>query len=137
MFHSFAFDVFGFIRKDHLDEDLDRTLLKYEKAITSTYTTDKYQIPITKILYFESAHNYLNIHLTNHSIIKERKTLKQLDMHNLHTFSKLSSSFVVNMKYIDSIAQDKITLITLETLYISRNYKKEFLHAYAKYLMET
>lgn len=136
VFHSFSLDVFGFIRKDHLDEDLDRTLQKYKKASASIYATEKYQIPITRILYFESAHNYLNIHLTNHSIIKERKTLKKLDMHDLRAFAKISSSFVVNMKYIDSIAQEKITLLTQETLYLSRNYKKEFLQAYAEYLME-
>ena len=136
VFHSFAFDVFGFVRKDHLEEDLDRTLLKYNQSNSSIYKTNKYQIPLIKILYFESAHNYLNIHLTDHSILKERKTLRQLDTTSLHTFAKISSSFVVNMKYIDTIQQDKITLFTQETLYVSRNYKKEFLRAYAEYLME-
>lgn len=136
VFHSFELDVFGFIRKNHLEEDVSRTLSKYKRIQNSYYETSKGKILLRNIAYFESAHNYLNIHLMNGTIVKERMSLKQLDMNSLPSFVRISSSFVLNLAWIDLIQQDKIVLKNGEVFYVTRMYRKDFLSAYAKYAME-
>ena len=135
VFDSFQIDLFGFVRKDHLDIDLENILNKYLKKIKYyQYKIDE-TIPLGKILYFESTHNYVLIHLMN-DIRKERTSLKKLDIDNFESFCKISSSFIINMEYIEKYDKDRIVMRNGEVVYLSRAYKKAFRNAYARYLME-
>lgn len=135
VFDSFQIDLFGFVRKDHLDIDLENILIKYLKKIKYyQYKIDE-TIPLGKILYFESTHNYVLIHLMN-DIRKERTSLKKLDIDNYESFCKISSSFIINMEYIEQYDKDRIVMRNGEVVYLSRAYKKDFRNAYARYLME-
>ncbi len=135
VFDSFQIDLFGFIRKDHLDTDFENVLNKYvEKTRYYKYKIDE-TIPLGKILYFEATHNYVLIHLMN-DIRKERTSLKKLDIEKFENFCKISSSFIVNMEYIEQYDKDRIVMRNGEALYLSRACKKDFRNAYARYLME-
>lgn len=135
VFDAFQIDLFGFVRKDHLDIDLENILTKYiEKTKYYKYKINE-SIPFKKIVYFEATHNYVLIHLMN-DIKKERTSLKQLDVEKIDNFCKVSSSFIVNMEYIAQYDKDNITMRNGDVVYLSRAYKKEFRNAYARYLIE-
>ncbi len=135
VFDAFQIDLFGFVRKDHLDVDLENILNKFEeKTKYYKYKINK-TIPLRKILYFEATHNYVLIHLIN-DIQKERTSLKKLDIEKYEGFCKISSSFIVNMEYIIQYDKDRITMRNGDVVYLSRACKKEFRDAYARYLIE-
>lgn len=136
VFHAFQYDVFGFIRKDHMAEDTEKMILKYIKTDQSFYSTKEYEIPLSKILYFETSHNYLLIHLSNGEILKERKRLKALEESEMSGFCKISSSFMLNLKYIKCCEKSEVTLENGEQFFISKAKINHFYELYAKYILE-
>ncbi len=135
VFDSFQVDLFGFVRKDHLDMDIENVLIKYlDKTTYYAYKMNE-TIPLKKILYFEAAHSYVFIHLMN-EVKKERISLKSLDIQKYKTFCKISSSFIINMDYIRKWENENITMSNGEVVYLSRSYKQQFKNTYAKYLLE-
>ncbi len=135
VFDSFQVDLFGFVRKDHLDADIENVLVKYlDKTTYYTYKMNE-TIPLKKILYFEASHSYVLIHLMD-EIKKERISLKNLEMQKHKTFCKISSSYIINMDYIREWEKENIIMSNGDVVYLSRSYKQQFKIAYAKYLLE-
>ena len=115
VFKSFDLNVFFFIRKHYIFDDLIRCTVKYEKLAAGRYiyieNGNITPIPLDSILYFEVTKNDLYIHLRSNKELYERKSMKQL----LETvpkghFVQPSVNFLVNCVYIEYIRNNTIIM---------------------------
>lgn len=135
VFEAFKYDVFCFIRKDHLLEDLKKMIKKIGNESQKMYPIDQMQYPLRSIVYFEASHNYLLLHMHDGTILKDKKRLKEIDENTLDGFGKISSSFIVNFRYIKKMEKEKVTLLDGTNLYISRANKHRIKEKYSLYIL--
>lgn len=137
---AFQYKVLGFVRKNHLNEELPYAVqcVLYEieantKAITITSSQKKYKLKICDIIYIESENHDVKIYLNNQSKpIRTRETLNAyIENAGFKKFIQISSGCIVNYEYIFSIEKDYIILQNQDVLYISRrkvkSVKEQFL----------
>lgn len=135
VFETFKYDVFCFVRKDHLLEDLKKMIKKIGNESQKMYPIDQMQYPLRSIVYFEASHNYLLLHMHDGTILKDKKRLKEIDENTLDGFGKISSGFIVNFRYIKKMEKEKITLLDGTNLYISRANKHRIKEKYSLYIL--
>lgn len=92
------------------------------------------KVDVNEIIYVEIFSHYLLYHLEN-SEIKVRGTISEAE-NNLsnYYFSRISKSFLINLKHVINIKLDNVLLTGNIELIISRLRKKDFLEAFYKYL---
>ena len=92
------------------------------------------KVDVNEIIYVEIFSHYLIYHLENREI-KVRGTISEAE-NNLsnYYFSRISKSFLVNLKHVLNIKLDNVLLTGNIELIISRLRKKDFLEAFYKYL---
>lgn len=92
------------------------------------------KVDVNEIIYVEIFSHYLIYHLENREI-KVRGTISEAE-NNLsnYYFSRISKSFLVNLKHVINIRLDNVLLTGNIELIISRLRKKDFLEAFYKYL---
>lgn len=138
VFESFQIEFFGFVRKDHLDIDAVRTINKY--LLKEDVEVHKLQngnlVRYDEIIYIETGHNYLTIFLMNGGSIKERTSMKKMGLYLPNCFFKISSGYIVNLKYVKTLFKDKIILINGIELYPSRSSRKKLACAFNEYILE-
>lgn len=136
VYEAIKFKPFRFIRKSQLEQEFEEAIDSALQALerqTDVFTANfnnksSIDIPLHKIVYFESAHNDVNIVMTD-TIQRCRNTLEKIEKElSPKGFARTHSGFVVNLQYVHTIGlnivniqTDKITL----TLPLSRN-RKEF-----------
>ena len=130
---AFQYKVLGFVRKNHLDEELSYAIqcVLHEiemntKTIIVTSAQKKYKLKICDITYIESENHDVRIHLNNQTdSIRVRETLNAyIENSGFKKFIQISSSCIVNYEYIFSIEKDYIILQNQDVLYISRRKVK-------------
>ena len=92
------------------------------------------KVDVNEIIYVEIFSHYLIYHLENREI-KVRGTISEAE-NNLsnYYFSRISKSFLINLKHVINIKLDNVLLDGNIELIISRLRKKDFLEAFYKYL---
>ncbi len=94
--------------------------------------TESIYIDSDQIIYIEAHSNYSTLHVTNGQKHVISKTLKEFDeMLQKHNFFRTHHSYLVNLKYVESIKGgeiDTIKLVNNNIAYISRRRKTEFLN---------
>ena len=92
------------------------------------------KVDVNEIIYVEIFSHYLIYHLENREI-KVRGTISEAE-NNLsnYYFSRISKSFLINLKHVINIKLDNVLLTGNIELIISRLRKKDFLEAFYKYL---
>ena len=92
------------------------------------------KVDVNEIIYVEIFSHYLLYHLENREI-KVRGTISEAE-NNLsnYYFSRISKSFLINLKHVINIKLDNVLLTGNIELIISRLRKKDFLEAFYKYL---
>ncbi len=136
-YSQYVYDVFevitfDFIRKpieyDKFIQILNKasSYLKLTKSnFTFSYRKNRYNLACEDIIYIEKKGRKAFIH-TNNKVYQFNMTLgeiwSQLDE---HLFTKIHSSYIINMEYIREIVRGELTLKTDEVLYISRNYRQK------------
>lgn len=130
---AFQYKVLGFVRKNHLEEELPYAVqcVLHEieantKTITVTSAQKKYKLKIFDIIYIESSNHDIQIYLNNQSKpIRTRGTLNTyIKNAGFRKFIQISSGCIVNYEYIFSIEKDYIILQNQDVLYISRRKMK-------------
>lgn len=92
------------------------------------------KVDVNEVIYVEIFSHYLIYHLENREI-KVRGTISEAE-NNLsnYYFSRISKSFLINLKHVINIKLDNVLLTGNIELIISRLRKKDFLEAFYKYL---
>lgn len=136
MQQAFQYKVLGFVRKNHLAEELPfavkcviQEIRKAAKRIVlisaQKNKKTKYEVAVSDILYVDSQDHQTTVHLVNKTSIVTREPLSSYLLQKaFNDFIQISSSCIVNHVHIFSIETDTIVLKNQEILYISRRRKK-------------
>lgn len=139
VFQSFQVNVFYFIRKDRLHEDLAECIKKYKDNMLGNYVIEKpgtvLPIPYERIAYFEVSGNDLFIHLADGEELQERKTMKKLvEEVPAKAYVSPSVHYLVNCSFILSIRDNELHLKNGKVIPIAVLKRKAVKDAYLKYL---
>lgn len=91
---------------------------------------------VDEIIYIESFGHDTIYHTKDKNIkAKERRSMKSIeDELGPLGFSRCNVSYLINLRYLDSIKNNDVILYNGETLSISRNRKKDFLNDFFAHL---
>ncbi|MFI3284851.1 MAG: LytTR family DNA-binding domain-containing protein [Erysipelotrichaceae bacterium] len=141
VFKAMQTEVFYFLRKQYLKQDLHCAINKYAKYYQDLHhiyvyknNGRKYRFSYQEIMYFEVYKNSLCVTLSNNYKLEQRKTMKCL-MEEIkdECFYQIHESYYINLSHVDAIENHQVVLLNKEVLPISkRKYKqtKEALQYY-------
>lgn len=139
VYQSFETDVFYFIRKDKLYDDLMNCIKKYVRISAVNYAFRRNgevtYLSWDHIIRFEISKNDLFIYTRDSEELSERKTMKQL-LQEIpeHSFLQPSSHDLVNCSYVQSVRNDAVILKNGTVIPVVRDRSKEVKKAYLQYL---
>ena len=144
VFDSFRFNAFYFVRKSFLKEDMSIALNKFTDNYTKlnvhylySFNNKLQSIPVSEIIYFETYHNDLLIHLKDGTTLKERKPLKSVIQDiDSPLLIQCGKSYLINAAQIKEISTSTVTLNDGTLITIPRRKTEEFKNAYLEYLMK-
>lgn len=130
----FDYRPFQFIVKPIQIDKFERCFVKAHKEILQNdsyfqfkYNKINYRILTQKIMYFESRKRVVSI-ITQDTVMKFYGKLDdvELDLRDSKlNFLRIHQSFLVNFKYIEEIAYDRLKLTNGQILYISEDKRKK------------
>lgn len=135
VYQTFAYRPFGFIRKTHLDEELEelaerikKELFDRKEELTILKGPELTRIRIKDLVYMESEGNYLNFHMKD-DVIKVRETLGNMENELMAKgFIRCHKGYLVNGDYIEKLKSAEMELKIedeIEVIPIGRSYEKE------------
>lgn len=141
VYSTFPYSPFYFVRKNHLNQDMNLMAEKFRKQLGNKYihfskNNETIKILVQDVVYIESYRNYSELHLNNKETIKIRKTLKEYEYLLMRSFCFINKSQLVNFDYVKMVKGIDVYLMNGELLSISRLRKKQVQLQYQKYLME-
>lgn len=130
--------AFSYLLKPIAFEDLDNTfidLLEIRKNCSNRYTkkfffckgdrkNSFYKILTNEIINVEALANYVSIVTRNKAYITYI-SLKQIESLKLDNFLRISRSIIVNVRFIDKIEGNTVTLSNMKQYTIGNKYKSE------------
>lgn len=136
VYDIFISKVYFFLRKENLNQDLERLWHKIEQDSIKNndyieiISKRKRELILKKdIIYIESNRNKCQIYLLNGEY-EVYKTLKSfLSELNADKFFRINSYTIINLEYIKNVNNKKITLINNKLFTLKRNYSS-FVEAY-------
>lgn len=132
VYDSLQYHPFGFIRKNHFDEEIGRVLRDCEKEnadreqhFTFKSGAETVRISLSEILYLESDGNYLRL-FTKEAEYRLRDTITAVE-NTLYGkgFIRLHRGFLVNQKAVRILGTEEAELITGVKVPIGRSYAEE------------
>lgn len=143
VYTSFEFCPFSFLRKGHLDKELEVTLkrviekytLSNELLLFST-TEGDVALRVKDILFFEGQKNYFYIKALHDKEYRVRGTMKLLENRTQGLdFFRIHSAYLVNLEHIEKISSDGYLIMKNgKMLSISRKRLANFRSAYMKFI---
>ena len=135
VYQTFAYRPFGFIRKTHMEVELDelaeriwKELLDRKEEITISKGQEITRIPIKDIVYIESEGNYLNFHMRD-GLIKVRDTMGNMETELMPKgFVRCHKGYLINADYIVKLKSAEIELkneTEVIVIPIGRSYEKD------------
>lgn len=135
VYQTFAYRPFGFIRKTHIDEELDELvgrikteLIHRKQELTVQKGQELSRILISEIIYVESEGNYLNINLQNEQI-RIRETMSNLEKElEGKAFIRCHKGYLINSDYVAKLRTAEVEIrysSGLKVIPIGRSYEKE------------
>ena len=135
VYQSFAYRPFGFVRKTHLDSELEELVVRIKKELREkrqelTITKGQEFIRICRqdIIYIESEGNYLNI-CTKRENLKVRDTMGNMENElKDNGFVRCHKGYLINAHYIEKMKGAQIELRGENENYyvpIGRSYEKD------------
>ena len=133
VFQAFAYHPFFFIRKTHLDEELEPQLLELQKKMgvkvlkielqTGRQTVE---VALDTIWFVESEKNYLLFYRekdTRDEAIRVRMKMSEAEKKlEAHKFVRTHKGYLVNMNYVYRLREKELLLLNGKSIPVSRNY---------------
>ena len=132
VYDSLRFHPFGFVRKTHLDEELDLVLKDAvadinarEKSISVHIAQGDVRLKLKDILYFESDGNYIKV-ITGDQEYRFRDTMQTLESTLQYDgFIRVHKGFLVNAEAVKIFNSEKCTLVNDMEIPMGRAYQEE------------
>lgn len=143
VYSSFEYCPFQFLRKAHLDKELEITLKRViEKCVIGSEslvfdTTDgEILLRVRDILFFEGQKNYFYIYTAQSKVYKCRGTMKSVDaLTEKYDFFRIHSAYIVNLEHIDNInSTGFLVMRNGKILSISKKRMQSFKGAYMEFI---
>lgn len=132
VYKAFALDVFRYIRKEKLEEELGeclnavyRKLIETERKYTFKIREGSVTLKASEVMYFYFVDRHVEIHTAAcvyHTTVYRLKDIEEKWIEEC--FVRIHRSCIVNMEYVQKIAGQDLVLINGEQLPISR-YKQK------------
>lgn len=133
VFQAFAYHPFFFIRKTHLDEELEPQLLELQKKMgvkvpkielqTGRQTVE---VALDTIWFVESEKNYLLFYREKDErgdAVRARMKIAEAEKElELHGFVRTHKGYLVNMNYVYRLRENEILLLNGKHVPVSRSY---------------
>lgn len=139
VYSAFEYAPFRFLRKSHLNEELESALvaavsnmMSKNKTIVLNTSDGKFETRLADIIYFESEKNYLIARLVGNMTYRFRNTVSGIsDQLKNDDFYKIHQAFVINLANIKRISgYSDVIMCNGETLPISSRNASGFKKAY-------
>lgn len=135
VYQTFQYRPFGFIRKTHIDEELDELvgrikteLIHRKQELTIQKGQELSRILISEIIYVESEGNYLNISLQNEQI-RIRETMSNLEKElEGKAFIRCHKGYLINSDCVAKLRTSEVDIRYnggFKVIPIGRSYEKE------------
>lgn len=135
VYQTFAYRPFGFIRKTHIDDELQELVLRVSKELNDrkqdlvvSRGQELIRILIQDMLYIESEGNYLNLY-TKNDTIKIRETMTNMEKELCcKGFIRCHKGYLINGAHIEKLRSGEIDLQcggTTASVPVGRSYEKE------------
>lgn len=138
VFEAFALDIFFFVRKENMEEDVRMALRKYlnhmqkkTRRFTCTVKDKVYSVPFSLITHVSVYGNNLSVHAGKDSV-SLRMTLQKFLQEAPEEFVRASRSCAVNLTYIKTIDREKLVLKYGEEIWIGRSQYEKVRAAFLK-----
>lgn len=138
---AFKVKAFRFLQKPIVDaafqeavDEAEKEIMNYKKILVHT-TEGTRLLSIKDIIYFETVRNYTYIHIKQGEI-ETRKTLREwMERIGSEHFYQVHKSYVVALRYIETIASDGITMkYANDKIPVSRRKIKEMKDIFFAYV---
>lgn len=93
----------------------------------------RYNILLNDIVYIESCHNSLCIHLLDKDITIRSTFSDLLDTLNYEYIVRVHKGFAINLKNIFSVSKTQVVMINKEVVPIGKSYRENLENQYFKY----
>ena len=115
VFKTFAYMPFGFIRKTHLNEEIDELVDRLSKELEDrkqelviTRAGEIVKVPLCDISYIESEGNYLNIR-TREELVRHRETMSNMENElKGKDFIRCHKGYLVNVNFIEKMKMSEL-----------------------------
>lgn len=135
VYQTFAYRPFGFIRKTHMDDEIDeltdrikQELFRRKQELVVSKGQELIRVRIKDIVYIESEGNYLNIY-TDQDVIKIRETMTNIEQElSQKGFLRCHKGYLVNADDIEKLRSTEIEIqykAEKRILPVGRSYEKE------------
>ena len=133
VFQSLVYHPFFFIRKAHLDEELEPQLLELQKKAGKKVPQIELQtgrqsvkLALRDIWFVESEKNYLLFYRekdTRDEAIRVRMKMSEAEKKlEAHKFVRTHKGYLVNMNYVYRLREKELLLLNGKSIPVSRNY---------------
>lgn len=142
VFRAFSLNVFFFIRKSHLEEDLESGFRKFLGsseigALLLEEGNESMRVPYSHIICIVVYGNQIVVRCRDHSEYLVRKTLKSMESELPSTlFAFASSSVIVNISEVERIIGSTVVMKDGSHIEASRRKLRILKDRYAGYRME-
>lgn len=129
VYDSLRYHPFGFIRKHHFNEEIERLLHDCEQELNAAERhfsfkagTETVKLGLSEILYFESDGNYLKLVTADREYRIRDTVISVENALSGQGFIRLHRGFLVNQKAVRILGAEEAELVTGVRLPIGRNY---------------
>lgn len=140
VFSSFKYRPFGFLRKSHVDSELEEAVIRLDNYLsksgqcyTFTFQGKLISLPYNKIKYIEAYGHEVIIHTTDADIRTTRSLSETEKALSSYGFIRVHKSFIVNTRFIFSVERNNIILTDNNSLPVSRTKNEEIKQAMIKF----
>ena len=140
VFSSFKYRPFGFLRKSHVDSELEEAVIRLDNYLsksgqcyTFTFQGKLISLLYNKIKYIEAYGHEVIIHTTDADIRTTRSLSETEKALSSYGFIRVHKSFIVNTRFIFSVERNNIILTDNSSLPVSRTKNEEIKQAMIKF----
>ena len=141
VFEAFVGQPLGFVRKNHIEQDLELSLTEVcrinerrLKKIKISSGESEYELRLYQIEVFEMFGHKMVIHYSNGNTTTVRYTLNKLERQLAgSSFVRISRSVLVNLEYVERMDRDKLTMRDDAVFYVTDKRVAEVKDAVRRY----
>lgn len=142
VFKGYEVGALNYLVKPIEEEDCHKCLTKASERLLSSESSSLVvqidgrlvRIRYDDIMYFESVAHYLHIHTVKEKLRYRKKIGEtEIELSDMKEFMRIHRSYLVNLRYVNSVEDNSVVLENKVALPISRKYWQDTYRAFVSY----